>query len=66
MLNIVLYIGLIGAILMFIGDMVLYYSKEDYVGTVTLNAIIDIMKKESRTRLYAGGIIGPIAAFSYE
>lgn len=65
MLNIVLYIGLIGAILMFIGDMVLYYSKEDYVGTVTLNAIIDIMKKESRTRLYAGGIIGPIAAFLY-
>lgn len=65
MLSIFLIVGLCGAILMFIGDMVLYYSKDDYVGAATLQAIIDIMKRESRTRLYIGGMIGPIAAFFY-
>ena len=65
MLNTILLIGLSGAILMFIGDMALYYSKEDYVADGTLNPIIDIMKTESRTRLYVGGIMGPVAAFLY-
>lgn len=65
MLHVILFIGLAGAILMFIGDMVLYYSKEDYVGATTMNAIVEIMKKAGRTRLYMGGIIGPIAAFLY-
>ncbi len=65
MLYIVLLIGLIGAILMFAGDMVLYYNKADYVGATTLEPIIAIMKKESRTRLYIGGILGPVAAFFY-
>lgn len=65
MLNIFLIIGLIGALLMFMGDMVLYYSKDDYVSDGTLNPIIEIMKEESRGRLYAGGIIGPLAAFVY-
>lgn len=65
MLNTILLIGLSGAILMFIGDMVLYYSKDDYVADGTLNPIIDIMKTESRTRLYIGGLIGPVAAFLY-
>lgn len=65
MLNIILLIGLIGAILMFIGDMVLYYSKEGYVSDGTLNPIINIMKVESRKRLYIGGMIGPVAAFMY-
>ena len=46
MLNTILLIGLSGAILMFIGDMALYYSKEDYVADGTLNPIIDIMKTE--------------------
>lgn len=65
MLNTILLIGLSGAILMFIGDMVLYYSKDDYVADGTLNPIINIMKTEGRTRLYIGGIIGPVAAFLY-
>lgn len=65
MLNTFLLVGLSGSILMFIGDMVLYYSKDDYVADGTLNPIIDIMKTESRTRLYIGGIIGPVAAFLY-
>ena len=65
MSNIFLIAGLIGSLLMFMGDMVLYYSKEDYTSDGTLNPIIAIMKKESRPRLYAGGIIGPLAAFIY-
>ena len=65
MLNTILLIGLIGALVMFIGDMVLYYSKDDYVSDGTLYPIIDIMGKESRKRLYIGGTLGPIAAFVY-
>lgn len=65
MLNIFLVVGLCGAILMFIGDMTLYYNKEDYVGATTFEPIINIMKNESRTRLYIGGMLGPIAAFFY-
>ena len=65
MLNTILLIGLSGAILMFTGDRILYYRQDDYVADGTLNPIIDIMKTESRTRLYIGGIIGPVAAFLY-
>lgn len=65
LLQIVLLIGLIGAILMFLGDMTLYYNKNDYAADGTLNPIIDIMKRESRTRLYLGGMLGPVAAFIY-
>lgn len=57
--------GLIGAIMMFIGDMTLYYSKDDFVSSGTLDPIIDIMKKISRKRLYIGGVLGPVAAFFY-
>lgn len=63
MLSVFLIVGLIGAILMFMGDMALYYSKEDYIGATDFEPIIDIMKKESRRRLYIGGILGPIASF---
>ncbi|MGP1587072.1 MAG: DUF6796 family protein [Treponemataceae bacterium] len=65
LLQVTLVIGLIGAIIMFFGDMLLYYNKEDYVSDGTLQPIIDIMKKESRPRLYAGGMIGPTIAFVY-
>lgn len=65
MLSIFLIVGLVGAILMFAGDMVLYYNKEDYMGATTLEPIVAIMKKESRRRLYIGGLLGPIAAFFY-
>lgn len=60
-----LIVGLIGACLMFAGDMTLYYSKDDYVSDGTLQPVIDIMKHESKARLYAGAILGPIAAFFY-
>ena len=65
MLKLFLFIGLLGAILMYIGDMVLYFSRDAGVSFGTINDIIDIMKKESWKRLYTGGIIGPIAAFLY-
>ena len=63
MLVIFLGIGFLGAILMFVGDMALYYSKQDYVTDGTLRPIIAIMKNLSRRRLYIGGMLGPIAAF---
>lgn len=65
LLQIILLIGLLGAVLMFLGDMTLYDNKADYAADGTLNPIINIMKNESRTRLYIGGIIGPIASFLY-
>lgn len=64
-LTITLVVGLIAGLLMFWGDMLLYYDKNDYVSDGTFNSVIEIMKKVSEKRLYAGGLIGPIAAFLY-
>ena len=61
----IVLIGLLSAVIMFAGDMTLYYDKADYVGDGTLNPIISIMKKESRNRLYLGGMIGPVCAWIY-
>ena len=44
MLKLFLFIGLIGAILMYTGDMVLYFSKDVGVSPGTAKDIIDIMK----------------------
>lgn len=60
-----LVIGLLGAHLMFCGDMTLYYDKDDYEQNGTLQPIIDIMKKLPRIRVMIGGWIGPVAAFLY-
>lgn len=57
--------GLIAGLLMFCGDMLLYYDKKDYVSDGKFDSVIDIMKNISVKRLYAGGLIGPIAAFLY-
>lgn len=64
-LTITLAAGLLAGILMFCGDMLLYYDQKDYVSDGTFNSIIEIMKNISTKRLYAGGMIGPIAAFLY-
>ena len=64
-LTAVLLVGFIAGVLMFSGDMLLYYDKRDYVSDGTLNPVIGIMKDVSDKRLYAGGVIGPIAAFLY-
>lgn len=62
---ILLWVGLVGALLMFGGDMLLYYSKENYQQDGTYRPLVEIMKKLPAWRLQAGGMIGPIAAFFY-
>ena len=67
----ILMIGLLGAVLMFCGDMLLYYSPKDFTYKASdsqkekMKAIIDVMKKEPAWRVILGGMIGPIAAFLY-
>lgn len=58
-------IGLLGSFLMFLGDMTLYYDRNDYSSKDTLGSISKIMKNISIKRLYIGGILGPICAFIY-
>ena len=64
-LTIILFVGFIAGILMFSGDMLLYYDKKDYVSDGSFHSVIEIMKNVSDKRLYAGGLIGPIASFLY-
>ena len=45
MLVTILIVGLAGALLMFCGDMTLYFSKNDFEQNGTLEPIIDIMKR---------------------
>lgn len=65
------WIGLAGALLMFAGDMLLYYTPEDFnyglksSAEEKMKAIIDVMKRLPAKRVMAGGMIGPIAAFLY-
>ena len=65
MLHATLIVGLLGAALMFCGDMTLYYDKNDFEQNGSLDPIIDIMKKLPRKRVMLGGWIGPVAAFLY-
>ncbi|SCX12874.1 hypothetical protein SAMN02910339_01806 [Lachnospiraceae bacterium YSD2013] len=60
-----LLVGLAGALLMFAGDMTLYYDKNDFKHDGTLNPIINIMRKLPPKRVMIGGWIGPVAAFLY-
>ena len=65
MLLITLIVGLVGAILMFAGDMTLYYDPNDYDNSGSLEPVINIMKKLPKNRVMIGGMIGPVAAFLY-
>ena len=66
-----IWIGLAGALLMFAGDMLLYYTPKDFSyspkssAEEKINAIIDVMKHLPAKRVMAGGMIGPVAAFLY-
>ena len=60
-----LIVGLAGALLMFCGDMTLYYDKNDFIHDGTINPIVNIMKKLPPLRVMIGGWIGPVAAFLY-
>lgn len=65
MLTTTLVIGLLGALLMFCGDMTLYFDKNDFEQNGSLQPIIDIMKNLPKIRVMIGGWIGPVAAFLY-
>ena len=64
-LNILLLVGLLGSLLMFGGDMLLYFTMGDYKTDGTFKPVINIMRKLPDWRLKLGGILGPIAAFFY-
>ena len=65
MLLTTLIVGLLGATLMFCGDMMLYYDKNDFEQSGSLEPIVAIMKTLPRKRVMLGGWIGPVAAFLY-
>ena len=60
-----LIIGLVSALFMFAGDMLLYFTKEKMHPDGTFAPVIEVMKKVSYNRLTAGGAIGPVAAAGY-
>ncbi|MCR5491511.1 MAG: hypothetical protein K6F32_05235, partial [Bacilli bacterium] len=60
-----LLIGLVGSLLMFGGDMLIYYDKNDYDSKDKWNSIYAIVKKVAKWRLFAGGLLGPLTAFLY-
>lgn len=61
--------GLAGALLMFAGDMLLYYTPKDFAydskssSAERIQAIVDVMKNLSTKRVMAGGMVGPVSAF---
>lgn len=57
--------GLFGALLMFSGDMLLYFTADSYEMDGTLTPYIGIMEKLPNWRLKLGGLLGPVAAFFY-
>lgn len=65
MLLTTLIAGLFGALLMYCGDMTLYYDPRDYKNDGTLEPIIRIMRELPPRRVMIGGWIGPVAAFLY-
>lgn len=65
MLNLTAFVGLIGAIIMFSGDMLLYFTPEKFEMDGTLKPLSNIMKDLPEWRLKLGGLLGPIAAFFY-
>lgn len=71
MLIYVVIAGLAGALLMFAGDMLLYYTPEDFAydsrssSAEKIQAIVDVMKELPARRVMAGGMIGPVSAFLY-
>jgi len=63
-------LGLLGALLMFGGDMLLYYTPEDFdydpgKNQNVMQAVIDVMKELPAGRVSLGGILGTIASFLY-
>lgn len=57
--------GLFAALLMFCGDMLLYFTTQDFKVDSTLAPYVGIMKALPVCRLRLGGLLGPVAAFFY-
>ncbi|MCR4561863.1 MAG: hypothetical protein K5694_01465 [Bacilli bacterium] len=64
-LQITLLIGLIGSLLMYVGDMTLYFDKNDYDSKDKWNSMFEIMGRVDKRRFYIGGLLGPLTAFLY-
>lgn len=58
-------LGLIGSVLMFAGDMLLYFTLGTYDMDGTLKPYMRIMRDIPAARVRAGGVLGPVAAFLY-
>lgn len=62
---VLLALGLLGSILMFAGDMLLYFTPGAYDMDGTLRPYMRIMRDVPADRVRAGGALGPVAAFLY-
>lgn len=60
-----LALGLLGSILMFAGDMLLYFTPGAYNMDGTLRPYLRIMRDVPAGRVRIGGALGPVAAFFY-
>ena len=58
-------IGLVGSLVMFAGDMLLYFTPGSYDMDGTLRPYARIMRDLPEGRVRAGGVLGPVAAFLY-
>ena len=62
---VLLALGLLGSILMFAGDMLLYFTPGAYDMDGTLRPYMRIMRDVPAGRVRLGGVLGPVAAFLY-
>lgn len=60
-----LTVGLIGSLVMFAGDMLLYYTPGAYDMDGTLRPYAQIMRDLPEGRVRLRGLLGPVAAFLY-
>ena len=64
-ITIFMLIGLSASLLMFAGDMLLYFTTGPYevIKNGNMAPVVEIMKEVPAWRLRLGGIVGPVAAF---
>lgn len=62
---VLLALGLLGSLLMFAGDMLLYFTSGAYDMDGTLRPYMRIMRDVPAGRVRLGGALGPVSAFFY-
>lgn len=62
-LKLTAYIGILASLIMFTGDMLLYFTTQEFVDYE--NELLASMGKIPFWRLTTGGLLGPLAAFLY-